>query len=147
MNKTESRGRKGGEKFRVLIADDHVLMKQSLRSLIDLLPDCVVVAEASNGEEAVLLAGQIEPDIILMDVRMPKMDGIEAARQILVSQPGVKLLGLSAHEDRRYAATMIGLGASGYLVKDHLSTELYLAIKTVLEGKKYLSPGIFAPAG
>ena len=127
---------------RVLIADDHQILREGLKSLLEKEPDIEVIGEASNGRGAVALARELEPDVAIMDVAMSDMGGIEATRQITAKTPGVKVIALSMHSDRRFVAGMLGAGASGYLLKDSAFDELAHAIRTVIANEIYLSPGI-----
>jgi len=128
--------------IKVILADDHQIMREGLRSVLEKQKDMEVVAEAKNGREAVELSQELSPDVIVMDIAMPDLNGIEATRQIVAQAPEVKVLALSMHSDRRFAAGMLSAGASGYLLKDCASEELVQAIRTVTSGQSYLSPGI-----
>lgn len=128
--------------IRVLIADDHKIMLAGLRSLLEKQDDFEVVAEAPNGRKAVQLAQEKEPDVVVMDVTMPDLNGIEATMQITESLPATRVIALSMHSDKRFVMGMLRAGASGYLLKDCASQELATAIHRVAEGKKYLSPEI-----
>ena len=128
--------------IRVLIADDHKIMLAGLRSLLEKQDDFEVVAEASNGRKAVQLAREKEPDVVVMDVSMPDLNGIEATTQISESLPATRVIALSMHSDKRFVTGMLRAGAAGYLLKDCASQELATAIHRVAEGKKYLSPEI-----
>jgi DNA-binding NarL/FixJ family response regulator len=128
--------------LRILLADDHQLLRQGLRALLEDESDLEVVGEADNGHEAVRLCKQLKPDMVVMDIGMPQLNGMEATRQVLADNPGLKVLALSMHTDRRFAAGMLQAGASGYLLKDAALEELVQAIRTVAAGKTYLSPAI-----
>jgi DNA-binding NarL/FixJ family response regulator len=128
--------------IRVLIADDHTIMRAGLRSLLEKEDQIEVVAEAENGRKAVQLAVENEPDVVVMDVSMPDLNGIEATSQVLESLPKAKVIALSMHTDKRFVMGMLRAGASGYLLKDCASRELASAIVTVASNKKYLSPDI-----
>jgi DNA-binding NarL/FixJ family response regulator len=128
--------------IRVLIADDHKIMLAGLRSLLEKHDSFEVVAEAENGRKAVQLAQEKEPDVVVMDVSMPDLNGIEATTQITESLPTTRVIALSMHSDKRFVMGMLRAGASGYLLKDCASQELATAIQRVAEGKKYLSPEI-----
>jgi len=128
--------------IQVLIADDHKIVRDGLISLLEKESGIIVVAEAENGRKAVQLAIDKEPDIIVMDITMPDLNGIEATRQILDVLPDVKVIALSMHSDKRFVMGMLQAGAYGYLLKDCASQELASAIMTVASGKKYLSPEI-----
>jgi two-component system response regulator NreC len=128
--------------IRVLIADDHKIMLAGLRSLLEKQTDIEVVAEAENGRKAVQKAQETKPDIVVMDVSMPDLNGIEATTQIIESVPETRVVALSMHSDKRFVMGMLRAGASGYLLKDCASQELANAIHQVAGGKKYLSPEI-----
>jgi len=128
--------------IRVLIADDHKIMLAGLRSLLEKQTDIEVVGEADNGRKAVRMAQEKKPDVIVMDVSMPDLNGIEATKQIIESLPETRVIALSMHSDKRFVMGMLRAGASGYLLKDCASQELANAIDQVARGKKYLSPEI-----
>jgi DNA-binding NarL/FixJ family response regulator len=128
--------------IRVLIADDHTIMRAGLRSLLEKEDQIEVVAEAENGRRAVQLAVTHKPDVVVMDVSMPDLNGIEATAQVLDSLPDAKVIALSMHTDKRFVMGMLRAGASGYLLKDCASRELANAIVSVASNKKYLSPDI-----
>lgn len=128
--------------IRVILADDHRIVREGLKGLLKKLPNIEVIAEAENGRNTVKLAQKMAPDVVVMDVAMPDMNGIEATRQIITSVPATKIIALSMHSDRRFIAEMLSAGASGYLVKDCASEELADAICTVAAGRSYLSPSI-----
>ena len=128
--------------IRVLIADDHKIMLAGLRSLLEKQTDIEVVAEAENGRKAVQCAMDNKPDVVVMDVSMPDLNGIEATKQIVASLPDTRVIALSMHSDKRFVMGMLQAGASGYLLKDCASQELANAIFQVAGGKKYLSPEI-----
>lgn len=127
---------------RVLLADDHRILRQGLRSLFEKEDDLEVVGEAENGRQAVRMARELRPDVVVMDVAMPDLNGIEATRQVLAELPAVKVLALSMHSDRRYVIEVLKAGASGYLLKDGAFEELASAIRTVAANRSYLSPEI-----
>jgi len=129
-------------KIKVLLADDHKIFRDGLRSLIEKEPEMEVVAEAENGRKAARLAEKLAPDVIIMDVSMPDMNGIEATRTITSATPDVKLIALSMHSDRRFVLGMLEAGAAGYLLKDCAFEELAGAIRQVARGNSYLSPKI-----
>lgn len=128
--------------LRILLADDHRIMREGLRALLQEQPTMTVVGEAENGRKAVQLAKELVPDVVIMDVTMPEMNGIEATTQIKASLPGVRVIALSIHTDRRFVIQMFRAGATGYLLKDCAFEELTRAIRTVSDGQAYLSPGI-----
>lgn len=128
--------------IKVFIADDHQIVRQGLRTLLEREPDLEVVAEAENGRSTVRLARETQPEVIIMDVAMPDLNGIEATRQIISEMPKVKVIALSMYADRRFVANMLKAGASGYLLKDCASEELVRAIRVVMAHKTFLSPGV-----
>jgi two-component system, NarL family, response regulator NreC len=127
---------------KIMLADDHKIVRDGLRALVEKESDLEIVAEACDGRATVEKAKECNPHIIIMDIAMPDLNGIEAARQILANLPGVKIIALSMHSDRRFVMSMLEAGAAGYLLKDSAFEELSAAIKTVLSGKTYLSPAI-----
>ncbi|MDD4889384.1 MAG: response regulator transcription factor [Phycisphaerae bacterium] len=131
--------------IRIIIADDHTLMRQGLRALISAQPGMEVIAEAGDGRTTVSLAKDLSPDVIIMDISMPDLNGIEATRQITESSKTIKVIGLSMHSDRRFVAQVLKSGASGYLLKDCAFDELTRAIQAVMTDQTYLSPGIAGP--
>ncbi len=128
--------------IKVLLADDHRIMREALRSLIEKESDMKVVGEAADGRIAVRLSREVSPDVVIMDITMPELNGVEATNQILSEAPNVKILGLSMHSDEHFVAGMLKAGGSGYLLKDCAADELVQAIRSVIEGKQYLSPKI-----
>jgi two-component system response regulator NreC len=127
---------------RVLLADDHKIVRDGLRSLLEKQQGMEVVAEAENGRQALELARQKKPHVVIMDVSMPDLNGIEATRQMVVAQPGVRVIALSMHSDRRLVAGMLRAGACGFLLKDCAFDELARAINAVMSNEPYLSPRI-----
>ena len=127
---------------RVLLADDHNMIRQGLRALIEKEEGMSVIAEAEDGRKAVELTAELSPKVVVMDVGMPNMNGIEATRRIVTADDQVKVLALSMHSDKRFVKEMFAAGASGYLLKDSAFQELVLAIRTLAEGRTYLSPGV-----
>ncbi len=128
--------------LRILLVDDHKIMRDGLRSLIEKQRDLEVVGEAENGRAALRLVTELKPDIIIMDITMPDLNGIEATRQIRLRCPEVKVIALSMHSDRRLVTEMLKAGASAYLLKDCAFAELARAVEVVSSGQTYLSPGI-----
>ena len=126
----------------VLLADDHKIMRDGPRSLIEREPDMEVVGEAEDGRTTVQLVRELSPDVVIMDITMPNMNGLEATRQILAEAPDVKVIALSMHSDRRFVVGMLRAGGSGYLPKDCAFEELVRAIRTVAANQAYLSPTI-----
>jgi DNA-binding NarL/FixJ family response regulator len=128
--------------IRILLADDHTVVRKGLRLLLDSQPGFQVIAEAQNGRDAVSLAEQHAPDVIVMDIAMPNLNGIEAARQIAARHPHPAVVFLSMHSDESYVLRALKVGARGYLLKDSAEYDLINAVKAVTEGKSYLSPAI-----
>ena len=129
-------------KTSVLLADDHTVVRQGLRALLTCQPDFEVVAEAENGREAVTLARRLQPDVVLMDVAMPLLNGREATRQLLLAAPRAKVLVLSSYTDDECVDQLMGAGAAGYLLKHTAAHELAQAIREVRRGGTFLSPAI-----
>ncbi|MDA8424180.1 MAG: response regulator transcription factor [Nitrospiraceae bacterium] len=128
--------------IKILLADDHRLMREGLRSLLEEQPDFTVVGEADNGKTAVQLAADLKPDIIIMDISMPGLNGIDATQQILSICAKSKIIALSMHTERRTVLEMINAGATGYLLKDCAFEEVVQAVRTVASNSTYLSPKI-----
>ena len=128
--------------IRVVLADDHTMMLEGLRSLLEKQSDVEVVGEARDGRTAVQLAGKLTPDVVIMDVAMPGLNGIEATRQIMERNPDTKVLALSMHSDRQFVTEMLAVGASGYLLKDDAFDELVSAPQAVVEDRLYLGAEI-----
>jgi DNA-binding NarL/FixJ family response regulator len=125
---------------KILLADDHGIIREGLRSLLEKQPDIEVIGEAQDGRKAVALARELSPDIVIIDISMPNLNGIDATRQIMSACPNVKVIALSIHSNRRFVAKMLKAGAKGYILKDSLFEELSHAIKTVNSGEVFLSP-------
>lgn len=126
----------------VLLADDHALMRAGLRKLLESLPDVEVVGEADDGQAVLALAGQLHPDLVLMDIAMPRLNGLEAAARLSMVHPQIRVLILSMHQNEDYVRQALRAGAAGYLLKDAAPTELTLALKTVMRGDSWLSPAV-----
>jgi DNA-binding NarL/FixJ family response regulator len=126
----------------IIIADDHQILRQGLKTLLEKEPDMQVVAEAEDGRKTVTLVREFMPHVVIMDVNMPDLNGIEATRQILSEYPDMKVIALSMHADRRFVINMLKAGAHGYLLKDCAFEELAQAIRLVMASKTYLSPGV-----
>ena len=130
------------QEIKLVLADDHAVVRSGTRELLEQQPDLKIVGEASNGEEAVQMAQNLQPDVIVMDVRMPKMTGIEATRRIKTESPDVKVLVLTAHDDDEYVFALLQAGANGYLLKTAEIEELVKAIRTVAAGQSALAPEV-----
>ena len=128
--------------IRILLADDHTVVRKGLRLLLESVPEFQVIADASSGREAVALAEQHMPDVIVMDVAMPILNGIEAARQITAKLPQTAVVFLSMHGDESYVLRALKAGARAYLLKDSAEYDLIQAVKAVSEGKAFFSPAI-----
>lgn len=128
--------------FRVLLADDHALIVAATRMLVERIERVSVVAEAHSGRDAVALTLEHRPDLVIMDISMKDLNGIEATAQIKGRQPSTRVMMLSSHRGKEYVRRAIRAGAEGYLVKDSLPAELVIAIETLMQGKPYLSPSI-----
>lgn len=129
-------------KVTILIADDHPLLRQSLRNILDKQTDFQVVAEACDGEEAVRLANQLEPDVVIMDIGLPKLDGLEATRQIKAIHPNIVVLVLTVYGDDKHVLNILQAGAAGYLTKSVFGEEVVQAIRGVVAGEVVLSPSV-----
>jgi DNA-binding NarL/FixJ family response regulator len=127
---------------RVLLVDDHAIIRQGLSSLLEKQPDIEVVGSVEDGRKAVEIAHELVPDLVIMDISMPNLNGIDATRKIIGETGDVKVIALSIHSSRHFVAEMLKAGASGYILKECLFDELVEAIKTVLNGGTYLSPKI-----
>lgn len=128
--------------IRILLVDDHKIVRTGLRSLIDGQSGMMVVAEADNGRIAMQLIQEMHPDVVIMDVAMPDLNGMEATRRIVADFPEVKIIALSMHSDRRFVTGMLEAGAAGYLLKDCAFEELTSAIRAVVRKQAYISPGV-----
>jgi DNA-binding NarL/FixJ family response regulator len=128
--------------IRILLADDHAVVRRGFRMILASQPDMEVVAEAMNGREAVELAQSVQPDVVVMDVSMPELNGIEGTRRIMESCPRTRVLALSMHRDSVYVREILRAGARGYLVKDADDDALIGAVRAVARGEGYLSPSV-----
>lgn len=128
--------------IRVLLADDHDILRQGLKLLLSMQPEMQVVGEARTGQEAIELALSIQPDVVVMDITMPSMDGLEACQHIRTQQPATQVLILTMHESEEYFLQALRVGAVGYIVKKAAPTELHMAIKAVAHGGAFLYPGL-----
>ncbi len=130
------------DKIRLLIADDHTVVREGTRQLLEQEPDLEVIAEAADGEEAIQMAGTAHPDVVLMDVAMPKVDGIAATKQIKALYPKTAILVLSAYDDDQFVFSLLEAGAAGYLLKSVRGRELIEAIRAVHAGESVLHPTV-----
>jgi len=128
--------------IKIILADDHKIVRDGLRSLLERHPGMEVIAETSDGRAAVQLSLKYSPDVVIIDVAMPVLNGIEATRRIKAESPGTKVIALSMHSDRRFVVEMLNAGASGYLLKECAFEELVGAVHSILAGNNYLSPSI-----
>jgi len=130
------------EKHRIVITEDHTILREGLRALLASDPNLDVVGEAKDGQEAIRVAEKLKPHLILMDLSMPRMNGLDAIREIKKNSPETKILILTVHKTDEYIQAALEAGANGYVLKDSSHTELSLAIRNVLEGKYFISPEI-----
>jgi len=129
-------------KIRVLLADDHALVRQGFRLILSAQPDIEIVGEAGNGRQTVELAERLRPDVVVMDVAMPEMNGIEATRRLAALAPRTRVLALSMYKDSVYVREILRAGARGYLLKDAIDRDLLAAVRAVAAGEGYLSPAV-----
>jgi len=127
---------------RILLADDHTIIREGLHSLLEKQPDIEVVGEVADGRKAIKLVRELKPDLVIMDITMPNLNGIDATRKIVAGSRGTKVIALSMHSSRRFVTEMLKAGASAYILKESLFSELLEAIRVVLNGGIYLSPSI-----
>jgi len=132
------------KKHTIVIADDHTLFREGLRALLSIHEDLHILGEAENGQEALRAVEKHKPDLLLMDLSMPKMGGLEAIKEVKRQEPGTKVLVLTIHGTEEFVLEALHAGASGYILKDATHDELVLAIRSVLREKRYLSPDISA---
>lgn len=130
------------KKLRILLADDHVVMRTGLRALLERQPNLEVVGESENGRETVKLAASLQPDVVVMDVGMPLLNGIEATKTIVTERPATAVVILSMHADESYVMRALSAGARGYLLKDSAAADLLGAIQAVSQGKSFFSPKV-----
>ncbi len=129
-------------RIRILLADDHAVVRQGFKMILGAQPEMEIVGEAGNGREAVEAAGKLRPDVVVMDVAMPELNGVEATRRIVQSSPHTRVLALSMHKDAVYVREVLRAGARGYLLKDAPAGDLLSAVRSVASGEGYLSPAI-----
>lgn len=139
---TTSAGMTTMKRLRILLADDHAIVREGLKMLIGVQPDMEVVGEAGDGDEAWRIAKELLPDIVIMDVSMPMMNGAQATERLKVSCPNVKVIALSAYADETHVRQLLSAGAVGYVLKRTIAEELTKAIRTVMQGGTYLDPAI-----
>lgn len=129
-------------KVQILIADDHGIVRKGLRLQLEQSPDFQVVGEAADGREAVRMTEELKPDVVLMDIAMPNLNGIQATAQIVKRSPRTGVIILSMHSDESYLIRTLAAGAKGYLLKDTAEVDLYRAVQVVAQGKSFFSPAI-----
>ncbi len=129
--------------MKILLVDDHKMMRDGLRAILE-KEGMLVVGEAANGHEAIALSRRLRPEIVVMDISMPELNGIDATRRLVAELPNIKVIGLSMHSDRRYVVAMFEAGAVGYLLKNSASEELMQAVRAVAGDLTYVSPSIAA---
>lgn len=128
--------------LKILLADDHTIVRQGLKLILSAQPDLEVIGEAANGREAVELVQKLKPDVVLMDVAMPELNGIEATRRMMEVNSRVKILVLSMHKESVYVREILKAGARGYILKDAIDSELLNAVRSVARGDGYISPAV-----
>lgn len=128
--------------IRILLADDHAMVRKGFRMILEAQSDMSIIGEAGNGREALELAESLRPDVIVMDVAMPELNGIEATRRLAASSPHSRVLALSMHKDSVYVREILRAGARGYLLKDSIDSELVMAVRAVAKGDGYLAPAV-----
>jgi DNA-binding NarL/FixJ family response regulator len=130
------------KRIRILLADDHAVVRQGFRMILSAHSDLEIVGEAGNGREAVELAATLRPDVVVMDVAMPELNGIEATRRLTADNPHTRVVALSMHKDSVYVREILRAGARGYLLKDSVAADLVSAVRAVASGEGYLSPQV-----
>jgi len=130
------------KKTTILLADDHSVVRQGFRRILESQPDMEIVGEAGNGREAIERATALTPDVVVMDVAMPELNGIEATRRLMDASPRTRVLALSMHKDAVYVREILRAGARGYLLKDAIDADLLAAVRAIARGEGYLSPAI-----
>ncbi|MBV9744740.1 MAG: response regulator transcription factor [Acidobacteriia bacterium] len=129
-------------RIRILLADDHAVVRQGFKMILEAQPDMEIVGEAGNGREAVDLTEKLKPDVVVMDVAMPELNGIEATRRVAETVPHARVIALSMHKDSVYVREVLRAGARGYLLKDSIAGDLVFAVRAVARGEGYLSPAV-----
>jgi DNA-binding NarL/FixJ family response regulator len=127
-------------KISILLADDHKILREGIRSLLEKEPDFEVIGETDNGRTAIELACDLKPDVVIMDIGMPDMNGVEATKEILSLVPGIRVLALSVYSDKRFVVEMLNAGATGYIVKDCAFDEMLAAVRSVASNQRYIAP-------
>jgi two-component system response regulator NreC len=130
------------KQYRIVIAEDHAILRDGLKVLLSSSPDFEIVGEAEDGRDAIRCVEKLIPDLVLMDLSMPRMGGMDAIREVKKRYPETKIIALTVHKEEEYVLTTLQAGADGYVLKDATHAELLMAIKNVLMGKPYLSPGV-----
>jgi two-component system, NarL family, response regulator NreC len=130
------------KRIRILLADDHAVVRQGFKMILAAQPDMEIVGEAGNGRETVELAEKLRPEVVVMDVSMPELNGIEATRRLASSTPHTRVVALSMHKDSVYVREILRAGARGYLLKESLAGDLVAAVRAVASGEGYLSPAV-----
>ena len=130
------------KRIRILLADDHAVVRQGFRMILSAHADLEIVGEAGNGREAIELSATLRPDVVVMDVAMPELNGIEATRRLTAENPHIRVVALSMHTDSVYVREILRAGARGYLLKDSVAEDLVAAVRAVAGGEGYLSPAI-----
>jgi DNA-binding NarL/FixJ family response regulator len=130
------------KRIRILLVDDHALVRQGFKLILAAQADMEIVGEAGNGREAIQIAEELRPDIVVMDVAMPELNGIEATRRLVAALPHTRVVALSMHKDSVYVRETLRAGARGYLLKDSPAGDLITAVRSVASGESYLSPGV-----
>lgn len=142
MVEATSKSGSNRSKTRIMLADDHPLLRQALRDVLEKQPDFEVIAEASDGEEAVKLATEMLPDVVIMDISMPILNGLEATKQIKASNPSIAVLVLTVHSDSEHILSILRAGAGGYLTKSVYGDEVIHAVRALVSGETVLSPAV-----
>jgi DNA-binding NarL/FixJ family response regulator len=130
------------KRIRILLADDHAVVRQGFKMILGAQPDMEIVGEAGNGREVIELAEKLRPDVVVMDVAMPELNGIEATRRVTEAVPHTRVIALSMHKDSVYVREVLRAGARGYLLKDSGAGDLVSAVRAIAQGEGYLSPAV-----